>query len=286
MGIERILKWGNKKLDLSTPAVMGILNLTPDSFYDGGRFDVPERAVEQAVKMVDQGAAIVDIGAVSSRPFAEEVSEAVEWSRLEKVLPELVSTLPGTIISVDTYRADIAVKAAKAGAGMINDISGGQMDERMFGVIAGLEVAYVLMHIKGTPQNMQQNPQYDDVVEEVNGFFEQNLQRIRNWGVKTPVILDPGFGFGKSLEHNYHLLKALPDFKTLGCPILAGVSRKSMINKVLKTKPENACNGTTVVNTISLLQGADILRVHDVKEAVEAVKLVKAYQEINSAGHA
>jgi len=285
MNTDRILKWGNKELDLSAPAVMGILNLTPDSFYDGGRFDAPERAVEQAVKMVDQGAAIVDIGAVSTRPFAEEVSAAEEWSRLEKVLPELVSTLPGTIISVDTYRADIAIKAAQAGASVINDISGGQMDERMFGVIAGLEVAYVLMHIKGTPQTMQQNPQYDDVVNEVHGFFEQNLQRIRNWGVKTPVILDPGFGFGKSLKHNYRLLKALPYFKTLGCPILAGVSRKSMINKVLKTKPENARNGTTVVNTISLLQGADILRVHDVKEAAEAVKLVQAYQELNSAGH-
>jgi dihydropteroate synthase len=280
MDTDRILKWGNKELDLNTPAVMGILNLTPDSFYDGGRFDSPKRALEQAIKMVEQGASIVDIGAVSTRPSADNVSEKEEWSRLEKVLPELIRVLPDTIISVDTYRAEIAVKAADAGAGMINDISGAQMDKQMFGAIAGLGVAYVLMHIKGTPQTMQQNPQYDDVVGEIYDFFELNLNRIRNSGVKTPVILDPGFGFGKTLEHNYRLLRALPHFKTLGCPILAGVSRKSMVNRVLKTKPENALNGTTVLNTISLLQGADILRVHDVAEAREAVKLVQTYREL------
>lgn len=278
MDTDRILKWGNKELDLNTPAVMGILNLTPDSFYDGGRFDSPKRALELATKMVEQGASIVDIGAVSTRPFAEEVSAEAEWSRLEKVLHELSRILPDTIISVDTFRAEIAIKAAEAGAGMINDISGGQMDQQMFGTIASLKVAYVLMHIKGTPQTMQQNPQYNDVVGEVYDFFEQNLNRIRNAGVKTPVILDPGFGFGKTLEHNYLLLQALPHFKTLGCPILAGVSRKSMVNRVLKTKPENALNGTTVLNTISLLQGADILRVHDVTEAIEAVKLVQTYR--------
>ncbi len=256
---------------------MGILNLTPDSFYDGGRFNKETNAIKQAIKMVDEGAAIIDLGAVSTRPFAPEVSADEEWRRLAPILSELRKRLPETILSVDTYRADIAVKAVDSGADMINDISGGQMDKNMYSEIARLHVPYILMHSKGTPQTMQQNPVYENVVAEVFEFFKQNLLKIRETGANIPVILDPGFGFGKTLEHNYQLLKSLSKFKIPGCPILVGLSRKSMINKALETKPENALNGTAVLNTIGLLNGANILRVHDVVQAREAIKLVNFY---------
>jgi dihydropteroate synthase len=272
-----LIQWRDKKLDLRAPAVMGIINLTPDSFYDGGRFNEENNAINQAIKMVDAGAAIIDLGAVSTRPFAPEVTADEEWSRLAPILQQLRKLLPETILSVDTFRAHIAAKAVESGADMINDISGGQMDENMFSEITRLQVPYILMHSKGTPQTMQQNPVYDDVVAEVFEFFEQNLRKIWETDADIPVILDPGFGFGKTLEHNYQLLKSLSGFKKLGCPILVGLSRKSMINKVLETKPEDALNGSTVLNTIGLLHGANILRVHDVVQACEVIKLVNFY---------
>jgi len=270
--------WKNKKLNLSRPVVMGILNLTPDSFYDGGRKKGLDVALRHVEKMIDDGASIIDVGAVSTRPNAAEVNEAEEWNRLTGVLVELRKRFPRVIISVDTYRASIAQAAANLGADMINDISGGQFDEKMFATIAKLKLPYIMMHIKGRPASMQLNPLYDDVVADVFTFFETQLKKLSELEVSENIILDPGFGFGKTVEHNFEMLKRFSEFKKLGCPLLAGLSRKSMINRVLGVKPEDALNGTTVLNTLALLNGANILRVHDVKEAVEAVKLLEATQ--------
>jgi dihydropteroate synthase len=268
------MNWKNKKLDLSRPVVMGILNLTPDSFYDGGKHKVLDVVIRQVGKMIEEGAAIIDIGGVSTRPDAQEVSEEEEWNRLKNVLSELRKRFPEIILSIDTWRSTIARRAADFGIDMINDISGGQFDEKMFEAIAELKLPYVMMHIKGTPATMQQNPVYDDVVIDLSAFFRHQLGKLAEFGVTENIILDPGFGFGKTVEHNYELLRRFSEFTALGYPLLAGLSRKSMINKVLGIKPENALNGTTVLNTIALLSGANILRVHDVKEAVEAIKLV------------
>lgn len=270
-------EFNGKTLNLSTPAIMGILNVTPDSFYDGGKFNSEDNALRQVEKMIADGATIIDVGALSTRPFSEFVSEDDEWERLEKPLKNLRKAFPEMIISVDTFRSEIARKAVDSGADMINDISGGQLDDMMFEKVVNLGVCYVMMHMKGTPQDMQVNPTYEDVTAEVLGYFAKNLEKMKANG-NTPLIIDPGFGFGKTVEHNYRLLNDLPRIKALGYPVLAGVSRKSMINKVLGTSPEDALNGTTVLNTICLLQGADILRVHDVAEALEAIKLVKAFQ--------
>ncbi|MBE0639431.1 MAG: dihydropteroate synthase [Bacteroidales bacterium] len=280
MNAKRELKWQGKTLDLSKPVIMGILNFTPDSFYDGGKLPEIRYALDHAMEMVVQGAAIIDIGAVSSKPFASYVSADEEWERLSGVLSGLRSVLPQTILSVDTFRAEIARRAAEAGADMINDISGGQMDADMFPLIARLGIPYIMMHMQGTPQTMQNDPKYKDVVEEVYKFFVHNLDKLKALGSNAPVILDPGFGFGKSVEHNYQLLKSLHRFQSLECPILAGISRKSMINKILGIKPDDALNGTTVLNTLCLLQGADILRVHDVKETRQAILLVDYYRQI------
>lgn len=268
------INWKNRSLDLSNPVVMGILNLTPDSFYDGGKNEGLKNAVGQTQKMIEEGAAIIDVGGVSTRPNAKEVSEREEWSRLKVVLEELRNQFPDIILSVDTYRSNIARKAADLGADVINDISGGQFDENMFKTIAAIKLPYVMMHIQGTPATMQQNPQYVDLVSEVIGFFKVQLGKLADLGVTENIILDPGFGFGKTVKHNYKLLRRFSEFKALDYPLLAGLSRKSMINKVLDVNPEYALNGTTVLNTIALLNGANILRVHDVKEAVEAVELV------------
>jgi dihydropteroate synthase len=272
-----LLKFSNKELDLNTPAVMGILNVTPDSFFDGGKFTHEKTMLEHVEKMLEEGADIIDIGACSTRPGAKEISAEEERARLLPALKAIRKKIPDTIISVDTYRSEIAKAAAEEGADMINDISGGTMDENMFEEIARLHVPYVLMHIKGTPAGMQKNPSYENVTAEVKKYFEEKITKLKALGVKQ-IILDPGFGFGKTLEHNYTLLKNLSEFKSFGFPILAGISRKSMVNKALGTIPEKALNGTTVLNTIALLNGASILRVHDVKEAKEAVKVVKEYQ--------
>lgn len=254
------------------PLVMGILNITPDSFYDGGKYIVPEEALRRAVQMVEEGAAILDIGAASTRPGAVQPSETEEWSRLQPVIELLAESLPEVLLSVDTYRGGIARKAVESGAHMINDISGGTMDAAMFEMVADLDVPYILMHIQGRPETMQKNPQYADIVSEVAAFFQKQIETLKKLGHEK-IILDPGFGFGKTVEHNYKLLNALDAFIKLDYPLLAGLSRKSMITKLLGIKKEDALNATTALNMVALQKGASILRVHDVKEAVECVKI-------------
>ncbi|MFH1121371.1 MAG: dihydropteroate synthase [Bacteroidota bacterium] len=273
----RLLQCGTKQLDLSGAVVMGILNITPDSFFDGGKYKTLGQLLTQAEKMIGEGAAILDIGAVSTRPGAAVVSAGEEKSRLLPVLEVITRTFPETIISVDTYRSDIAMESCEMGAGIINDISGGQFDSCMFNMIREQKAAYVMMHIQGTPQTMQQNPEYDDVTSEIEAFFKEQLRNPDLTG-KQNIILDPGFGFGKTLTGNYRLLNNLGRFLEHSYPLMVGFSRKSMISKVLNSNPEKALNGTTVLNTIALLKGASILRVHDVKEAMEAIKLTEALQ--------
>ncbi len=270
---KKFINCNGKLLDFSTPKVMGILNLTPDSFYDGAKYQDEKAVINHVRQMIDEGASIIDVGAQSTRPKAALISSAEEWKRLESHLKIIRKEFPSTLISIDTFYADVAEKAVDCGADMINDISGGTMDEKMFTTIARLKVPYLLMYIQGTPQTMQENPQYENVVKEELNYFAERIQQLVLLGVHD-IIIDPGFGFGKTLEHNYELLKNLDLFRVLERPIMVGLSRKSMVNKVLNIKAEDALNGTTVLNTIALTKGADILRVHDVKEAVEAVKLV------------
>ena len=265
-----------KVISLKTPVVIGILNLTPDSFYDGGTLLSEKELLAKAEKYINEGASILDMGAVSTKPNAAEVSEEEELARLIPSLKLLRKTFPTVFISIDTFRSKVAKASADAGADVINDISGGTFDADMFKVVGKLKLPYILMHIQGTPQTMQQNPHYKNVVSDVFDFFTKQIKLAQQSGIEQ-IILDVGFGFGKNVEHNYELLAQLKKFEELGFPLLAGVSRKSMINKVLNTKPENALNGTTVINTIALLNGANILRVHDVKEAIEAIKLVNEY---------
>ena len=271
------LQANGKTLSLKKPVVMGILNLTPDSFYDGGTLLSQKNLLAKAEKHIKEGASILDIGAVSTKPNAPEVSGNEELERLIPSLKLLRKTFPDVFISIDTYRSNVAKTSADEGADIINDISGGTFDANMFEVVGKLKLPYVLMHIQGTPQTMQQNPQYKNVVTDVFDFFTEQIKLAKQSGIEQ-LILDVGFGFGKNLEHNYELLAQLKKFEELNFPLLAGVSRKSMINKVIGTKPENALNGTTVINTIALLNGANILRVHDVKEAMQAIKLVHHYK--------
>lgn len=267
----------DKTLDLHDPVVMGIINLTPDSFYDGGSYTTAEEMLAKIEQMLSDGARIIDIGALSTRPGAKALTSEEEADRLLEPLKLIRRTFPEIILSVDTYRKVVASVAVNEGADIINDISGGQMDEEMIPFMCNQKAAYILMHIKGNPENMQSNPQYDDVIREVGNFFLQQIIRFKQAG-KENIILDPGFGFGKSVDHNYQLLSALSEFATYCYPVLAGFSRKSMINKVLGTSPINALNGTTVLNAMALMKGAHILRVHDVKEAVEAVKIFIQYR--------
>ncbi|MBA3705675.1 MAG: dihydropteroate synthase [Bacteroidetes bacterium] len=262
----------------TTSLVMGILNITPDSFFDGGKYNTEEEWLSRVSKMISEGADIIDIGACSTRPGAIIISEQEETERLIPVIKSVRKHFPGTLISADTFRASIAEKAVNAGATIINDISGGTMDTEMFPAIARLQVPYVLMHMQGTPQTMQENPQYGNVTEEVLSFFNDRIGKLKALGFEK-IILDPGFGFGKRLEHNYQLLRDLEKFQSFNYPILVGFSRKSMINKILNTKPENALNGTTILNTIALEKGATILRVHDVKEAKEVIKIWEYLKE-------
>jgi dihydropteroate synthase len=266
---KRIFEFNGKTMDFTRPKVMGILNVTPDSFYKG-REAWRHGGME---RIVAEGAYIIDIGAVSTRPGAVEVSVEEEKRRLIPVLKETRRRYPDIIISIDTYRAEIAAIAAAEGADMINDISGGTMDPGMITAIIRLGIPYIIMHIQGVPGTMQVNPVYENVTEEVAGFLLGQAKKLEAHGHHR-IILDPGFGFGKTVEHNYSLLNSLDQLAGTGYPVLAGISRKSMINRVLGTKPEEALNGTTVLNTIALLKGATILRVHDVREAVEAVKLM------------
>lgn len=266
-------------LDLSVPCVMGILNITPDSFYAGSRMQTEAEIAARAQQIVNEGAGIIDIGAYSSRPNAENVSPREEMERLRMGLEILRKTQPGAVISVDTFRADVARMCVEEyGVAIINDIAAGEMDTDMFRTVAELNVPYIMMHMQGTPQNMQQHPHYDNLLKEVFLFFAQKVQQLRDLGMKD-IILDPGFGFGKTVEHNYELLEHLEEFRVFELPLLVGVSRKSMIYRLLGNTPQDALNGTTVLDTICLLKGADILRVHDVREAVETVKIVEAMRK-------
>ena len=266
-------------LDLSVPCVMGILNITPDSFYVGSRMQTEAEIAARAQQIVDEGAGIIDIGAYSSRPNAENVSPREEMERLRMGLEILRKTQPGAVISVDTFRADVARMCVEEyGVAIINDIAAGEMDTDMFHTVAELNVPYIMMHMQGTPQNMQQHPHYDNLLKEVFLYFAQKVQQLRDLGMKD-IILDPGFGFGKTVEHNYELLAHLEEFRVFELPLLVGVSRKSMIYRLLGNTPQDALNGTTVLDTICLLKGADILRVHDVREAVETVKIVEAMRK-------
>lgn len=271
---------GSKQLDLSVPAVMGIVNVTPDSFFDGGQYDSPFLILQKVEQMIDQGASIIDIGALSTRPGALSVSCELEIQRLMPHLQAIRKEFPDIILSVDTFRKEVAEAALSEGADIINDVSGGVNDPEMIEYMCKQHAAYIMMHMQGNPQTMQINPVYDDVVKEVGDFFLKQLVTFQAAG-KNNIILDPGFGFGKSVDHNYRLLHGLSTYKTIGYPILAGISRKSMINKVIGTSPANALNGTTAVNVIALLQGANILRVHDVKPAMEAIKLVEQFNQSN-----
>ncbi len=260
-------------IDVSSPKVMGILNITPDSFYDGGKYKHESDILFQTEKMLLEGATFIDVGAYSSRPGAAHISENEELSRMIPVVDLLINHFPEIIISVDTFRSKIAKETIENGAAIINDISGGKMDEKMFQTIADLQVPYILMHMLGTPQNMQQNPVYEDVTKEIISFFAAQIYKLHQLKVND-IIIDVGFGFGKTMQHNYEILNNLSLFKILDAPILAGVSRKSMLYKPLKINAYEALNATTVANTIALLNGANILRVHDVKEAMEAIKIV------------
>lgn len=263
-------------LDLSTPCVMGILNVTPDSFYAGSRMQTETEIALRAKQIVDEGALIIDIGAYSSRPNAENISPQEEMNRLRTGLEILRKTQPDAVISVDTFRADVARMCVEEyGVAIINDIAAGEMDQDMFRTVADLNVPYIMMHMQGTPQGMQQQPHYDNLLKEVFQYFARKVQQLRDLGVKD-MILDPGFGFGKTVAHNYELLAHLEEFRIFELPLLVGVSRKSMIYRILGTTPQEALNGTTVLDTICLLKGANILRVHDVRQAVEAVKIVEA----------
>ena len=266
-------------LDLSGPCVMGILNITPDSFYAGSRMLTEAEIAARAQQILDEGAGIIDIGAYSSRPNAENVSPREEMERLRMGLEILRKTHPGAVISVDTFRADVARMCVEEyGVAIINDIAAGEMDGDMFRTVVELNVPYIMMHMQGTPQNMQQHPHYDNLLKEVFLYFAQKVQQLRDLGMKD-IILDPGFGFGKTVEHNYELLAHLEEFRVFELPLLVGISRKSMIYRLLGNTPQDALNGTTVLDTICLLKGADILRVHDVREAVETVKIVEAMRK-------
>lgn len=273
---EKSINLNGRLLSLKSPVVMGILNATPDSFYAASR-QANEAAIAQRIETIlAEGGTIVDIGGYSSRPDADEVTETDEWQRIEPALKRMQKDYPDIPVSVDTFRATIARRAVEEyGVAMVNDISGGMIDAQMFETVASLQVPYVLMHMRGTPQTMQQHTDYDDLMEEIMLYFAQKVRTLRQLGVND-VILDPGFGFAKTLEQNYELMRSLPEFSLhFEAPLLVGVSRKSMIYKLLGTSPEDSLNGTTVLNTYALLNGADILRVHDVKAAAEAIEIVK-----------
>ncbi len=263
----------SRLIDLNLPKVMGILNVTPNSFYDGGKHNEINSIMHQVDRMLSEGADFIDIGAYSSKPSAEFVSEEEEIKRLVPIIKELVDHFPTIVLSVDTFRANVAKVAVEHGAGIINDISAGLLDEKMLETVADLKVPYIMMHMRGNPQTMQSLTNYEDIVKEMIFYFSERIQKARSYGI-SDIVIDPGFGFAKTLEQNYEVLHKMELFSMLELPLLAGVSRKSMIYKVLENSPQEALNGTSVLNTIALQKGAKILRVHDVKEAVECIKLV------------
>lgn len=268
-------------LDLNIPRVMGILNITPDSFYKGSRFRTDEEILSAATRMLEDGADILDVGGYSSRPGAKEITVEEERTRVLKAVKLISRELPEAIISIDTFRAEIAREAVlECGAHIINDISGGEADNKMFSIVENLNVPYILMHMKGEPRTMQKNPVYDDVVADILKWFGERIFKLKSAGLRD-IIIDPGFGFGKTIDHNFELLRRLGDFSIAGLPVLVGLSRKSMIWKTLEINADEALNGTSVLNALAVFYGADILRVHDVREAVQTIKLIS---KVKSAG--
>ena len=266
------MKIKHKKIDLSTKIVMGILNLSNNSFYDGGKYNTNKEILKQVEKMIVEGASIIDVGAQSSKPGSNGISESEELIKLTQCVKLIKTKFPNAILSIDTYRSNVAEKCINNGADIINDISAGELDKNMYQTIARLQVPYIIMHMKGSPLTMQDNPTYTNVIEEIFTYFEKKIKILKQIGIND-IVIDPGFGFGKTNEHNYKILNNLSRLKKLNKPILIGASRKSMIFKVTDKKPEESLNGTTIINTMSLQKGVNILRVHDVKEAVECIKI-------------
>jgi len=270
--VSKIIKQKGNSIDFSTPIVMGILNLTSDSFYDGGKYLTEENIIKKCVKIKKLGAKIIDIGACSSRPGSNPVSQQEELKRLIPAIKIVRKYTKNLLISVDTFRSEVVKECVENGADMINDISAGENDKNMFDTIIKLNVPYIMMHMKGNPLTMQNKPNYNDVMSELKEFFNTKIENLNNKGFNK-IIIDPGFGFGKTLDNNYTILKNLMQFKEFNLPILIGASRKSMIYNILNKKPETSLNGTSIINTIGLINGASILRVHDVEEAMECIKI-------------
>ena len=271
---KNTISLNGRLLDLSTPVVMGILNVAPDSFFDGGKYKTEKKVLKRAEEILEQGGSIIDIGAVSTKPGSDGISTKDEIDRLLPAVRAVKKEFPNAFVSIDTYCSWVALKVIEeCGPCMVNDVSGGNFDAHMFDTIGKLGVPYVLMHMLGTPIKMQENPEYDDIIRDISMFFTECTKKLTKAGVKD-VIIDPGFGFGKTLEHNYELLNRLDSFKVFQLPVMVGISRKSMVYKLLGANPEEALNGTSVVNTLALMGGTDILRVHDVREAAEAVRIL------------
>jgi dihydropteroate synthase len=269
---NKTLNVGGRLIHFDSPKIMGILNITPDSFFDGGKYKDEKSILQLVEKMITDGADFIDVGGYSSRPGAKDITQEEELERVLSVIKVIVKNFPECILSIDTFRSEVARQAIEEGALMVNDISGGALDNKMFDLIARHHIPYILMHMKGTPQTMKSMAQYENLISEILDYFHPKLHQLHQMGV-ADIMIDPGFGFAKTITHNFELLKQLELLKILNKPMVIGLSRKSMIWKTLDTDPENALNGTTVLNTIALLKGASILRIHDVKEAVEAVKL-------------
>jgi len=275
--VNKTLNVRGKLIDLSEPKVMGILNVTPDSFYDGFKYTDETSILKQVEKMVSEGADFIDVGGNSTRPGAEDISEEEELKRVLPAVKAIFKNFPAVIVSIDTFRANVARKIVEEGASIVNDISGGNLDQGMFETIASLQVPYILMHMKGTPQTMVKESNYENLLKEILDYFHEKIHRLHSLHIKD-IIVDPGFGFAKSVDQNFELLNKLDRFKILEKSMLVGLSRKSMIWRTLKTNPDSALNGTTALNTIALIKGASILRVHDVKEAKEVIQLVNQVQ--------
>ena len=271
---KNTINLGGRILDLAKPVVMGILNVTPDSFFDGGKYKTEKKIMKRAEEILEQGGSIIDIGAVSTQPGTDGIPTKDEIERLLPAVKSVKKAFPNAFISIDTYRSWVALKVIEeCGPCIVNDVSGGNFDVHMFDTVGKLGVPYILMHIQGTPLKMQVNPVYEDIIRDISLFFTDQVKKLTKAGVKD-VIIDPGFGFGKTIEHNYELLNRLDSFKVFQLPLMVGVSRKSMIYKLLKNNPDEALNGTSVINTLALMGGTDILRVHDVREAVEAIQIL------------
>lgn len=269
---NKTLNVGGRLIHFDSPKIMGILNITPDSFFDGGELTDEKSVLRKAEKMISDGADFIDVGGYSSRPGASDISQEEELDRVIPTIEAIIKRFPECILSIDTFRSEVAKQAIESGALMVNDISGGALDSEMFALVARHHVPYILMHMKGTPQTMKSMAEYENLISEILDYFHSKIDQLQQLGV-ADIMIDPGFGFAKTITHNFELLKHLELLKVLNQPMVIGLSRKSMIWKTLNTDPQNALNGTTVLNTIALLKGASILRIHDVKEAVEAVKL-------------